>query len=421
MNASGSGIGLNPLMMALGSPANPSNHDGLTAVEPFSTVLDQYHTTDKTAINGMSSSQWVNASLGQSLPLSRQELPSTYALSVADLLTQIDGLVVEDLERVDGNVAPIGGGLSQLSLLIQPEAMNSTVSLIATDSELVRQEHSEIAQETVAAVMFSPVVVDENRHQTNPLSVAITTDEFTEDAPESSDLFRTVSVTVDGGDGVDAPPGSLGIERKPEGITVSIASASSPANPLMSDALAAQAATPDQGNWQSSTALDNSMSSVSMKTTAADVNLQQQLNLADARLNFGRDTEQWTPALGGRILAMVADGIQEARIHLDPPELGSLEIRMRIQNDQATVQIQVQTPQVRDVLESQAQRLRDSLAEQGLQLAGFDVSEQGQQGFAKQASSQPWEQQADGELSEDSEVDVVVQQSTHNGLLDTFA
>ncbi|MBE0482290.1 MAG: flagellar hook-length control protein FliK [Bacterioplanes sp.] len=419
MNASGSGIGLNPLMMALGSPANPSNHDGLTAVEPFSTVLDQYHTTDRPAINGMSSSQWVNASLGQSLPLSRQELPSTYALSVADLLTQIDGLVVEDLERVDGNVAPIGGGLSQLSLLIQPEAMNSTASLIAADSEFVRQEHSEIAQETVAAVMFSPVV--ENRHQTNPLSVAIATDEFTEDASVSSDLFRTVSATVDGGDGVDAPPGSLGIERKPEGITVSIASASSPANPLMSDALAAQAATPDQGSWQSSTALDNSLSSVSMKTTAADVNLQQQLNLADARLNFGRDTEQWTPALGGRILAMVADGIQEARIHLDPPELGSLEIRMRIQNDQATVQIQVQTPQVRDVLESQAQRLRDSLAEQGLQLAGFDVSEQGQQGFAKQAPNQPWEQQTDGELSEENEGDAVVKQSTHNGLLDTFA
>src|SRR5690606_20354331 len=82
-------------------------------------------------------------------------------------------------------------------------------------------------------------------------------------------------------------------------------------------------------------------------------------------------------------------------------ELGSLEIRLQVQQDQATVQVQVQNGQVRDALESGAQRLRDALAAQGLQLAGYDVSERGQQSQAQQGQSGQGGQGGQGDRSAD--------------------
>ena len=130
-------------------------------------------------------------------------------------------------------------------------------------------------------------------------------------------------------------------------------------------------------------------------TEAEAEQLEQQQQLTDnkERLEFGRDKERWAPAMGSRILTMVADNVQQAEIHLDPPELGSLEIKLQVNQDQASVQIQAQNPQVRDVLEANAQRLREALAEQGLELAGFDVSQQ--------QANQEGQSQGDGQGTDD--------------------
>ena len=92
------------------------------------------------------------------------------------------------------------------------------------------------------------------------------------------------------------------------------------------------------------------------------------------KLEFGQDRREWTPALGARLVTMVANDVQQARIQLDPPELGSLEIRMQVQNDQASVQVSAQSHQVKDVLDNSAQRLRDALAAEGIELSEFSVS-----------------------------------------------
>ena len=149
---------------------------------------------------------------------------------------------------------------------------------------------------------------------------------------------------------------------------------------------------------------------------------QEQLAQTRERLEFGRDKEKWAPALGSRIVTMVADNIQQAEIHLDPPELGSLEIKLQVSQEQTTIQVQAQSPQVRDVLEANAQRLRDALAEQGLELAGFDVSQQQSQsgegdGSQSGGSSPDGEQVAHDALAEET----ATQASAHDGLLDTFA
>lgn len=157
------------------------------------------------------------------------------------------------------------------------------------------------------------------------------------------------------------------------------------------------------------------------KAASADIPQQLTQTLHAQSIEFGADRREWGGALGARIVTMVANDIQQARIQLDPPELGSLEIRLQVQQDQATVQVQTQNAQVREVLESSAQRLRDALAGQGIQLSGFDVSERGQQQGGQ--GDQPADQQsADGEWVA-LEDDTPVQPRPVNSLnlLDTFA
>ncbi|MCH2041591.1 MAG: flagellar hook-length control protein FliK [Saccharospirillaceae bacterium] len=150
---------------------------------------------------------------------------------------------------------------------------------------------------------------------------------------------------------------------------------------------------------------------------------QQQID-GKERLEFGRDKQQWTPAMGSRIVTMVAENIQQAEIHLDPPELGSLEIKLQVNQEQASVQVQVQTPQVKEVLEANAQRLKDELAEQGLELAGFDVSQQekGQGGDSSDGASDDSEQGSE-RLTDaiEAENQEALNVTRHNGVLDAYA
>ncbi len=88
-----------------------------------------------------------------------------------------------------------------------------------------------------------------------------------------------------------------------------------------------------------------------------------------------------------RITLMMNQGIQQVEIRLDPAELGSMYIKLQMQNDQLSVSIQVQQPQSRELLEQNMPKLREMLAEQGIQL-GESAIEQQQQGQTAQKDQQ---------------------------------
>ncbi len=80
--------------------------------------------------------------------------------------------------------------------------------------------------------------------------------------------------------------------------------------------------------------------------------------------------------IGERVFLMAQGEIKHATIRLDPPELGMMDIKVSVQNDQTQVQIVVHNPQVREALESQSTRLREFLEQQGLSLENLDVREE---------------------------------------------
>lgn len=87
-----------------------------------------------------------------------------------------------------------------------------------------------------------------------------------------------------------------------------------------------------------------------------------------------------------RINLMVRQNIQVAEIRLDPADLGQMQIRVNLQQEQATVQFIVQQQHAKELLEQQMPRLREMLQQQGIQLGEGQVQQQ-RQGDS-QASSQ---------------------------------
>lgn len=108
--------------------------------------------------------------------------------------------------------------------------------------------------------------------------------------------------------------------------------------------------------------------------------------LAGSRQAFGSGSagqsaarEQWGEALSQRISLMTARNQSEARVQLDPPELGRLMIQIQVNSDQASVSFTSPHAMVREALEASVPRLQDMLSGQGLDLLDVDISDQSQQ------------------------------------------
>jgi len=73
------------------------------------------------------------------------------------------------------------------------------------------------------------------------------------------------------------------------------------------------------------------------------------------------------------VLARVGKDRSVATLRLDPPELGSVRLRLDLRNDQLSLQIDAQTPAARRLLSDQLDVLRRSLEAAGIQLDHVEV------------------------------------------------
>ncbi len=87
----------------------------------------------------------------------------------------------------------------------------------------------------------------------------------------------------------------------------------------------------------------------------------------------------WDQAFNERVVWMARQGIQEAHIQVNPRDMGPIEVRVSVQNDQASVAFAAQNAGARDAIESALPRLREMLADSGLNLVQSEVSQQSPQ------------------------------------------
>ncbi|HET8807824.1 MAG TPA: flagellar hook-length control protein FliK, partial [Methylophaga sp.] len=88
----------------------------------------------------------------------------------------------------------------------------------------------------------------------------------------------------------------------------------------------------------------------------------------------------WSRVVSSRVVWMAREGVQQAELRLNPAHLGSVDVRLNINNDQASVTFLAQNAATREALEQAMPRLRESLAENGLSLTHSEVGQQDHSG-----------------------------------------
>lgn len=119
-----------------------------------------------------------------------------------------------------------------------------------------------------------------------------------------------------------------------------------------------------------------SLSGLLSSSMASDV-MQQGLGIRGGDvIQVTPQHPQWGQQVGDRVHWMVGQGLQQADIRLNPPELGSLEIRIKLHGDQTSVTFTSPHVAVRDAIDAAMPRLREMLEQGGLNLADVNVSSQ---------------------------------------------
>lgn len=124
---------------------------------------------------------------------------------------------------------------------------------------------------------------------------------------------------------------------------------------------------------------DASINQTSVTTALSKSALEQSSALAlnqPMRLQVAFGNTQWSEALAERAAWLASQQIHSAELQLDPPELGPLQVRISVHQDQAVVSFVSANPQVRDALDQSMARLRELLQDQGMQLVDAGVSDQ---------------------------------------------
>jgi flagellar hook-length control protein FliK len=103
---------------------------------------------------------------------------------------------------------------------------------------------------------------------------------------------------------------------------------------------------------------------------------QKQIDQLGQKLNLIQP--EASNQLKDKMLLMVKDKVHTAEIRLDPSELGSMQIKINLQQDQMSVQFMVQQGNAKELMEQQMPKLRELLQQQGIELSQGSVQQQSQ-------------------------------------------
>ena len=176
----------------------------------------------------------------------------------------------------------------------------------------------------------------------------------------------------------------------------------------------------------------NMRSGAVQTTTAANpASLTQAFN---TQLELPLGSAQWGSQVLQRVAWLTGQGIAAAEIHLNPAELGPMQVRVDQRQDSATVVFTSHNSSTREAIEASLPRLRELFSEQGMELIDVDINSGEQEANAQQsdldnqAESQN-ESQSDADdasLASLADGDSLLPSSTetialHYGLIDAYA
>jgi flagellar hook-length control protein FliK len=113
---------------------------------------------------------------------------------------------------------------------------------------------------------------------------------------------------------------------------------------------------------------------------------------------FGKS--DWTKAVAQQVMVMVNDKVQTISLALNPPNLGPLQVVVKIENQVANVQFSSAAPEVLQALREGLPVLQDMLGQAGVALGQADIGQRQPQRGQKNNPAKPNESSAspDAEL-----------------------
>ncbi|MDP9012933.1 MAG: flagellar hook-length control protein FliK, partial [Pseudomonadota bacterium] len=112
------------------------------------------------------------------------------------------------------------------------------------------------------------------------------------------------------------------------------------------------------------------------------------------RVQASVDGSDFPQGLTERVSWMVGNGVNGAKLQVNPPQLGPIELRISVQAGHAQVWMTTHSAVTRDALESSTPRLREMLGAQGFGQVSVDIS---QRSFQDRSTYTPPYQRASGD------------------------
>lgn len=132
-----------------------------------------------------------------------------------------------------------------------------------------------------------------------------------------------------------------------------------------------------------------------------------------------RDPESFSTDLSTHLRVLKTQGGGEARLQLNPAEMGRMLVTVTTQGEDTRVAFVVESAQVKQLIEASLPRLRDLLEQSGMQLIDSDVRDRASDHSNRGSGSEY--QTKDSETDDGNHADVIAVNADKRHLLDAYA
>jgi flagellar hook-length control protein FliK len=134
----------------------------------------------------------------------------------------------------------------------------------------------------------------------------------------------------------------------------------------------------------------------------------------------GVDTAQFGQGVADRVSLMMDGNLTSARLQVNPPALGPIEVRIALQGGHAQVWLSSHSAVTRDALESSSSKLREMLGSQGFSQVSVDISQRSFQERSPQSQAYESAPAISGDVPVLAQASASMSRSA-SGLLDAYA
>lgn len=309
--------------------------------------------------------------------LGEQELAQALTQTVTENSTVTTGISANNAEQTTGNQGENAG--AQLAQANAQAVENDAASLLNTIAEMPLQTAQKAAE--AFAEQIAGAVPNAQQQQAVKANIIAGINEFQQQVQQGREPGIDLSAIV-----ADAAKEAQLSSDVAASLTAKVDTQARQFLQLVNNAQSTAAQVLQAQFTQTDTVMNenNQLRSEASKT-------QQQFEGFDKAVNIHKPEGQ--QQLNEKIRWMVNARNTMAEIRLDPPELGSMQVRVNVSGDAASVSFVVQSQQAKDALAEAMPRLRDMLSEQGIELGDAQVrkdnssgNESGQQ-FANNSST----------------------------------